>query len=102
MTTLTTRTTPAPLDEATARTEGALRTVRRGLRLSPEFRAGLAGTILLALVATVGRRVVPIAIQQTIDRGLRPAAARGADIGFVRDTVLVCAVVVIITALNAY
>jgi putative ABC transport system ATP-binding protein len=90
------------LDDTAATSEGALHTVRRGLRLSPEFRAGLAGTVLLALVATVGRLVVPIAVQQTIDRGLRDASAGGADIGFIRTTVLVCAVVVIITALSAY
>ncbi|HEU5159658.1 MAG TPA: ABC transporter ATP-binding protein [Streptosporangiaceae bacterium] len=91
------------LDEATAREEGALRTVRRGLRLSPEFRAGLAGTILLAVVATVGRLVVPIAIQQTVDKGLRGAGTPGGvDIGFIRDAVLVCAVVVVITTLSSY
>jgi ATP-binding cassette subfamily B protein len=92
------------LDEATARTEGALRTVRRGLRLSPEFRAGLAGTVLLALIATVGRLVVPVAIQLTVDKGLGGTATRGgrADIGFIRDAVLVCAVFVVITALSAY
>ena len=99
MTTLTTT-----LDETTARTEGALRTVRRGLRLSPEFRAGLAGTVLLALVATVGRLVVPIAIQQTIDKGLGGRGSPGgtADIGFIRNAVLICAIVVVITALSAY
>jgi putative ABC transport system ATP-binding protein len=97
-------TTLTTLDETAARGEGALRTVRRGLRLSPEFRAGLAGTALLALVATVGRLVVPIAIQQTVDTGLRGVGTpgSGADIGFIRNAVLVCAVVVIVTALSAY
>ncbi|HZB34381.1 MAG TPA: ABC transporter ATP-binding protein [Streptosporangiaceae bacterium] len=101
MTTLTTATT---IDEATARTEGALRTVRRGLALSPEFRAGLAGTMLLALIATVGRLVVPVAIQQTVDKGMRGAGSAGGapDIGFIRNAVLICAVVVVITALSAY
>ncbi|XVQ13859.1 ABC transporter ATP-binding protein [Spirillospora sp. CA-255316] len=80
--------------------EGALTTLRRGLRLSPEFKAGLAGTLLLALVATAGRVVVPIAVQQTIDRGL--GAAGGPDIGFIRNAVLLCAVAVLITALSAY
>jgi putative ABC transport system ATP-binding protein len=92
------------LDESAALDEGALRTLRRGIRLSPEFRAGLAGTLLLALVATVGRLVVPIAVQQTVDRGLRNAAEPGGapDIAFIRGAVLVCAAVVIITALSAY
>jgi putative ABC transport system ATP-binding protein len=93
------------LDESAALNEGALRTLRRGIRLSPEFRAGLAGTLLLALVATVGRLVVPIAVQQTIDRGLRNATERGGvvpDMAFIRGAVLVCAAVVIITMLSAY
>jgi putative ABC transport system ATP-binding protein len=83
-----------------AQREGALSTLRRGLRLSPEFRAGLAGTLGLALIATVGRVVVPIAVQQTIDRGLRPGA--GSDVAFIRTAVLVCAAVVLLTALSAY
>src|SRR5918992_2508570 len=92
------------LDESAALDEGALRTLRRGVRLSPEVPAGLAGTLLLALVATVGRLVVPIAVQQTVDRGLRNAAEPGGapDIAFIRGAVLICAVVVVITALSAY
>jgi ATP-binding cassette subfamily B protein len=87
-----------------AQREGALSTLRRGLRLSPEFRAGLAGTLALALVATVGRIVVPVAVQQTIDKGLRPVTADGGgpDIAFIRAAVLVCAVAVLVTALCAY
>jgi ATP-binding cassette subfamily B protein len=87
-----------------AQREGALSTLRRGLRLSPEFRAGLAGTLALALVATVGRIVVPVAVQQTLDEGLRPATVHGGepDIAFIRAAVLVCAVAVLVTALCAY
>lgn len=48
-----------------------LHTLRRGLALSPELRAGLAGTLALALVATTGRVLVPVAVQQGIDRGIR-------------------------------
>ncbi len=45
-------------------------TVRRGLELSPELRSGLRITLMLAGLATIGRIVVPFAVQQTIDRGL--------------------------------
>ncbi|MBX6766568.1 MAG: ABC transporter ATP-binding protein, partial [Actinomadura rubrobrunea] len=83
-----------------AAAESALTTLRRGLRLSPEFRAGLAGTLLLALVATAGRVVVPIAVQQTIDKGL--GGPGGPDIGFIRTAVLACAAAVAVTALSAY
>lgn len=58
---------------------GAWQTLRRGLQLSPEFRDGLSVTLLLALVATAGRVVVPIAVQLTIDRGL--VAGGGVDVG---------------------
>jgi putative ABC transport system ATP-binding protein len=86
-----------------AQGEGALRTLRRGLQLSPEFRAGLAGTLALAFAATVGRIVVPVAVQQTIDTGLGSSAHGSAvDVGFIRIAVLVCAAVVLLTALCAY
>ena len=49
---------------------GAWRTLTRGLRLSPELRVGLGVTLLLALVATGGRVVVPVAVQQVVDRAL--------------------------------
>ena len=43
--------------------------------MMPEFRRGLPATFALALIATAGRVVVPIAVQQVIDRGLaRPAS----------------------------
>jgi putative ABC transport system ATP-binding protein len=48
---------------------GAMQTIRRGLRLSPELRRGLPGTLVLALLATAGRVVVPVVIQQILDRG---------------------------------
>jgi ATP-binding cassette subfamily B protein len=94
-------TTPATttLNE-TAIGEGAVSTLRRGLRLSPEFKAGLAGTLLLALAATAGRIVVPVAVQQTIDRGL--GARGGPDVAFIRTAVLLCAVAVALTAVSAY
>ncbi|MGH3749420.1 MAG: ABC transporter ATP-binding protein, partial [Micromonosporaceae bacterium] len=50
---------------------GMIHTVRRGLALSPELATGLAGTLGLALFATIGRVIVPVAVQQGIDRGIR-------------------------------
>ena len=41
-----------PIEE---RPEGAFATLRRGLRMMPEFRRGLPATFALALVATAGR-----------------------------------------------
>jgi ABC-type multidrug transport system fused ATPase/permease subunit len=79
------------------RTPGALRTVRRGLALSPELRTGLAGTLGLALVAMVGRVAVPVAVQQVIDRGLR--APGGPDSGVVLGTVAIALAVLAVTTL---
>jgi putative ABC transport system ATP-binding protein len=76
------------------------RTLLRGLRLVPEFRHGLATTLLLALVATAGRVVVPVAVQRTVDNGLR--AAGGPDLALVRRYVLFAGVAVLITAGAAY
>ncbi|MEV4257480.1 ABC transporter ATP-binding protein [Spirillospora sp. NPDC049652] len=88
------------LSEAAA-SESALSTLRRGLRIGPEFRAGLAGTLLLALVATAGRIVVPVAVQQVIDRGLGKDGGHP-DLPFIRTAVALCAVGVLITAVCAY
>ncbi len=49
---------------------GAWRTFVRGVSLSPRLRRGLPFTLALALIATAGRAIVPIAVQQTIDDGL--------------------------------
>ncbi|MDP9428681.1 MAG: ABC transporter ATP-binding protein/permease [Actinomycetota bacterium] len=82
------------------REEGAFATLRRGLRLMPEFRRGLPATFALALLATAGRVVVPIAVQQVIDRGL--AGPGGPDLELMRTVVIVCAVVVLLTVVAVY
>jgi putative ABC transport system ATP-binding protein len=75
-------------------------TLRRGLAISPEFRAGLPVTLLLAAVATGGRVLVPVAVQQTVDGGL--LGAGGPDPGRVRAAVLLAGVAVLVTAGAAY
>ena len=79
---------------------GAWATLRRGLALSPEFRVGLPVTLLLAFGATVGRVLVPIAVQQTIDNGLM--GSDGPDLTRVREAVLLAAVATVLTAFAAY
>jgi len=63
-----------------AERRGAAATIRRGLGLSPELRRGLPATLVLALLATAGRVIVPVAVQQIIDGGF---AEGGVDMGFV-------------------
>ncbi|WP_083441995.1 ABC transporter ATP-binding protein [Nitriliruptor alkaliphilus] len=89
-------TTTAPRRDADRPVEGALRTVIRGVSLSPELKVGLPFTLLLALVATAGRAIVPIAVQRTIDDGLTDA---GVDLGAVTVAVAAAGVAVLLTAL---
>ncbi|WP_062434501.1 ABC transporter ATP-binding protein [Herbidospora daliensis] len=78
---------------------GALETLRHGLRLSPEFRRGLGLTLVLAVVATLGKVVVPVAIQQVLDNGFLNGVP---DLPFIRDAVLACAGAILLTAMAGY
>ncbi|MPV35705.1 ABC transporter ATP-binding protein [Georgenia subflava] len=64
---------------------GVVATVRRGLQLSPAMVEGIRVTLLLAAVATIGRVVVPVTVQQATDNGI--LAAGGPDVAHV---VLLC------------
>ncbi|GAA3606821.1 ABC transporter ATP-binding protein [Nonomuraea rosea] len=77
----------------------ALATIRQGLTLTPEFRKGLGVTLLLAVAATAGKIIVPIAVQQTIDTGLKGGTP---DLPYITRAVLICAAAVVLTALAAY
>jgi ATP-binding cassette subfamily B protein len=101
MTTATAAAAPTAANAATAataeRAEGTLATFRRGLALSPELRPGLAGTLVLAVIAMAGRVAVPIAVQQGIDRGIR--APDGPHLGVIAVIVaLTLAVLAVSTA----
>jgi ATP-binding cassette subfamily B protein len=71
----------------------ALTVLRRGLATSPELRAGVKLTVVMALVMAVGRLTVPILIQQIIDRGLDDGA--GFRPGFVYGACAIATVVVL-------
>lgn len=79
---------------------GALNTIGRGLELSPEFTKGLWLTLLFALVATAGKVIVPIAVQQITDNGI--AGPGGPDLGFVTTMVITCAVLLVITMICSF
>ena len=85
---------------APAPSHGTWQTLVRGLRLTPELRDGLPLTLLLALLATAGRVIVPVAVQQTIDHGLR--APGGPNLGVVGTLVSLAAAAVAFTAISAY
>jgi len=78
---------------------GALAVLRRGLRESPELRAGLGFTVALALVVAAGKLVIPVAIQQILDRGI--LGPDGYRPGFVAGACAAAAVALVaIAALN--
>ena len=79
-----------------AREWGAVETLRRGWARSPELRQGFGWTMALALVGTSGRLVVPVLIQQAIDRGLRPGQV---DVPFVVRLAIIGAVAIVVATL---
>ena len=79
---------------------GTLATLRRGLELSPELRRGLLLTVVLAVVATLGRVLIPFVVQQTTDNGI--LAEGGPDTGFVLRAILIAAAAVAVTSLAQY
>lgn len=84
---------PAPIDRPDVK---AWETVKRGLLLSPELRLGLIVTLILALVATAGRVIIPVAIQQVLDGGLTET---GVDMGSVARMLGLSMVAVLVTGI---
>ncbi len=56
--------------------DSAMRTIGRGLETAPVLRQGLGVTWLFAALGAAGRVVVPILIQQAIDRGITDDGVR--------------------------
>ncbi len=51
---------------------GTIATIGAGVQAAPVLRRGIGTTLLLAMMGSAGRVVVPILLQQAIDRGFRP------------------------------
>jgi len=81
-------------------TLGGIETIRRGLRYSPELVSGIWTTLLLAVVASIGQVVVPVAVQQTLDHGLH--GDHGADVGFVVRAGLLATLAIAVTGWASY
>ncbi|HET9051553.1 MAG TPA: ABC transporter ATP-binding protein, partial [Candidatus Dormibacteraeota bacterium] len=75
--------------------QGAWQVLRRGLRESPELRRGLVATVALAVATAAGRLVVPVLVQQVLDRGV--TGPGGFDARFVYAGCAVAAVVVLLS-----
>ncbi|WP_395658820.1 ABC transporter ATP-binding protein [Nocardioides sp.] len=79
---------------------GAIATIRRGVHFSPELKDGVWVTLALAVVASCGQVVVPIAVQRTIDHGLN--GPQGPDLAFTVEMGLVAAAAILVTSLASY
>ncbi|GIG54466.1 ABC transporter ATP-binding protein [Demequina activiva] len=73
---------------------------RRGLEVSPEFRVGLAVTLVLATFAAMGRAAVPFLTQRVTDEGL--LAPGGVDVPLVVAYASAGSVVLVIAAILAW
>nr|WP_036493025.1 ABC transporter ATP-binding protein [Nocardioides sp. CF8] len=79
---------------------GAMDTIRRGVAISPELREGLGVTLVLAVVASCGQVVVPIAVQQTLDKGLN--GPDGPRLSYVVWLGIAAALAIVVTSLASY
>lgn len=94
-------TTPASTTAMTSGEEiSAFATIRRGLQLSPELSQGIWLTGFWAVVSTGGRVVVPIAVQQGLDRGFK--ADGGVDVAFTAWTAVIALGVLLLTGVASY
>ena len=84
---------------ASASSLGVFATLREGLRMSPEILTGIWITLGLAVTAAVGRIVVPVAVQQTVDTGI--LAPGGVDAGRVAGLVAIAAGVLVIAGISS-
>jgi ATP-binding cassette, subfamily B, bacterial len=73
--------------------EGAMALLRRGLRETPELRAGLGYTVGLAMALTAVRVLIPVLVQQILDRGL--VGPQGFRPRFVYSACVIAAVLVV-------
>ena len=78
----------------------ARETLRQGLRISPELRRGIAVTLVVAVVATAGRLVIPVVVQRAMDDGI--AGPAGARPDLVLRYVALAGIAVVVTALASY
>ncbi|MDH5238213.1 MAG: ABC transporter transmembrane domain-containing protein, partial [Acidimicrobiia bacterium] len=71
---------------------GAMEVLRRGVAVSPELRQGFLFTAAMAILAAIGKLMIPILIQQILDKGVNGQA--GFRPGFVYGTCALAGVVI--------
>jgi len=75
-------------------------TIRRGAAISPELTRGLGVTVVLAVLSTLGRVLVPFVVQRTTDEGI--LAPGGPDPGRVLFWVGLALAGIVVTAASSY
>ncbi len=77
-----------------------IETIRRGIAYSPELKEGFGLTLFYAALASMGQVIVPIAVQQALDRGIN--AAGGPDVPFVLFTGGLATLAIVVTSVASY
>ncbi len=72
----------------------ALEVLRRGIERSPELRTGFAVTAAMALCVAVGKLIIPVLIQQILDRGI--TGTDGYRPGFVFTAAAIATVIILL------
>lgn len=83
------------LVDAEGSATSAYSTIRRGFSVAPALRSGLGATWALAAVGAVGRVVVPVLLQQAIDRGIQHST--GVRVGLVVQLGIAAALAVVVS-----
>lgn len=78
----------------------AMETIRLGVKYSPELKEGIRGTLALAVIASLGQVVVPVAVQQTLDNGLNDKG--GPDVSFTVLMGLAAAAAIVVASWASY
>ena len=71
----------------------ALETLGRAWRSSPELRQGLGVTISFALLSAAARLVLPVLVQQAIDRGFQVDPV---DVGFITRATVAAGILIVV------
>ena len=72
----------------------ALEVLRRGIERSPELKTGFAVTATMALCVAIGKLIIPVLIQQILDRGI--TGPEGYRPGFVYAAAAIATVIILL------
>src|SRR4051794_9232969 len=85
-----------PVDNEPIGRWSAVQMIGRGVEAAPALRCGIGATFAFAMVGAAGRVVVPILVQQAIDRGLKEGQV---DVGVVIVLGIIGFVVVVVATI---